>query len=199
MSTSPSYFDAMFDASDDPWRFKSRWYEARKRALTLACLPAQRYARAFEPGCAIGELSAALAERCDHLLATDGSSRALALARQRLADSPQVELRQAWLPQDWPTGHFNLIVISELGYFLDSDALDTLAAQARAALEPGGTVLACHWRRPIEGCSLDGDAVHRLLAERLGLPTLVQVQDDDLRLDVWSDDPRSIAQREGFV
>ena len=42
----------LFEASDDPWSFKSRWYEARKRALTLAALPKLRYGRAYEPGCA---------------------------------------------------------------------------------------------------------------------------------------------------
>ena len=68
----PAYFDAMFAKSNDPWKFRSRWYERRKRALTLACLPSARYAHGFEPGCANGELSACLATRCDRLLVSDG-------------------------------------------------------------------------------------------------------------------------------
>ncbi|MFE7421819.1 hypothetical protein [Rhodococcus sp. NPDC057529] len=61
----PSYFDAMYAASPDPWGFGDRWYEQRKYALTLAALPRPRYRRAFEPGCSIGILTAALAHRCD--------------------------------------------------------------------------------------------------------------------------------------
>ena len=70
----PAHFEALFTSSNDPWGFRTRWYEARKRSLTLACLPHQRYASGFEPGCANGELSAVLAERCDHLLVCDGAA-----------------------------------------------------------------------------------------------------------------------------
>jgi SAM-dependent methyltransferase len=194
----PAHFDAMFRDSDDPWQFRTRWYEARKRALTLACLPSRRFTHGYEPGCANGELSAELAQRCDRLLVSDGSARAVDLARHRLASMPHVEVRQAWLPAAWPQGLFDLIVISELGYFLDGDALDALAAKALQSLAPGGCVLACHWRRPIAGCTLDGDAVHRRLDARLGLHCLTQLQEADFRLDVWSRDARSVAEREGF-
>jgi SAM-dependent methyltransferase len=197
----------MFSGSDDPWSFRSRWYEARKRALTLACLPAQRYGTGYEPGCANGELSAALAERCDRLLVSDGSARAVALARQRLAGLRHVDVQQAWLPAQWPAGRFDLIVISELAYFLDAPDIDVLADQVRGALLPGGTVLACHWRWPIEGCALDGDAVQARLQQRFegrqrerpALHPLCGVVEADLRLQVWSQDPRSVAQREGFI
>ncbi|WP_300650116.1 class I SAM-dependent methyltransferase [Hydrogenophaga sp.] len=191
-------FDALFRDSDDPWHFKTRWYEARKRALTLACLPAARYAHGFEPGCANGELSAELAQRCDRLLVSDISQRAVELARARLADVPHATVVQAQLPRDWPDASFDLIVISELGYFLDAQSLDGLADLARASLRPGGTVLACHWRRPIQGCALDGDSVHSRLSLRMNLTVLTELREADITLHVWSDDARSVAQREGF-
>ena len=194
----PQRFDALFRDSDDPWSFKTRWYEARKRALTLACLPAERYGHGFEPGCANGELSAELARRCDRLLVSDISQRAVALARTRLADVTHATVVQAQLPRDWPDDSFDLIVVSELGYFLDAHRLDALADQARASLHPGGTVLACHWRRPIDGCALDGEAVHARIAQRLGLAVLTELREADFVLHVWSDDSRSVAQREGF-
>lgn len=195
---SPESFDALFRDSDDPWRFKTRWYEARKRALTMACLPDARYAHGFEPGCANGELSAELALRCDRLLVSDVSQRAVLLAQTRLAPFTHVDVVQAQLPRDWPEHSFDLIVISELGYFVDADHLDALAGRARASLRPGGTVLACHWRRPIAGCALDGDAVHRRLAQRLDLCLLTEVTEADFVLHVWSDDARSVALREDF-
>ena len=191
-------FDALFRDSDDPWHFKTRWYEARKRALTLACLPAARYAHGFEPGCANGELSAELAQRCDRLLLSDISQRAVELARARLADVPHATVVQAQLPRDWPDASFDLIVISELGYFLDVKSLDALANLTRASLRTGGTVLACHWRRPIQGCALDGDSVHSRLSLRMNLTVLTELREADITLHVWSDDARSVAQREGF-
>jgi len=192
------HFDALFRDSDDPWRFKTRWYEARKRALTLASLFAQRYVRGYEPGCANGELSAGLALRCDQLLVSDVSLRAVELARERLAAWPHVQVEQAHLPREWPEGSFDLIVISELGYFLDAEGVDALGDHARNALRAGGTVLACHWRRPIKGGSLDGEGVHSRLAQRLGLHLLAETREADFVLHVWSDDSRSVAEREGF-
>jgi len=198
MSNSPEHFDAMFSVSDDPWHFKTRWYEARKRKLTLAALPALRFGTAYEPGCANAELSLALAPRCDRLLISDGSPRAVQMARERTAHLPHVEVRQTWIPQEWPEARFDLIVLSEVVYYLDQGALDFLAERILASMLPNAAVLACHWREPIGGCTMSGDDVHRRLADKLALPHLVSYCDDDLRLDVWSLDGRSVAEREGF-
>jgi SAM-dependent methyltransferase len=199
MPPNQHYFANLFDGNDDPWSFKSRWYEERKRALTLAALPQRRYARAYEPGCANGELSAGLAERCDRLFCSDGTPRAVDLARQRLAGHAQVSVSEGWVPQDWPDGQFDLIVLSEIGYFLSAEALDQVAARTRASLAPGGTVLACHWRWPIEGCELSGDMVSARLAAGLQLPLITCIEDRDFKLDLWSGDGRSLAQVEGLV
>ena len=124
-------FEDLFAGSDDPWGFRTRWYESRKRALTLACLPAARYARAFEPGCANGELTAALATRCDQVLASDGVAAAVLLAQQRLngLGLTNVSVAQAWVPQDWPAQTFDLIVFSEFGL---QRAVDGIAVQLEA-------------------------------------------------------------------
>lgn len=195
----PGHFDDMFAGDDDPWKFRSRWYEARKRAITLACLPEGRYRRAFEPGCANGELSAALAERCDELLVSDGAERAVQVARRRLAGLAHVRVAHARLPADWPDERVDLIVISEVGYFLRGVELDAVIARIKSSVEARATVLACHWRPPIHGCELDGDAVHARLDAGLGLAHLSQVVEADFRLDVWSGDARSVGQREGLA
>jgi SAM-dependent methyltransferase len=199
MKHTSDYFDALFEVDADPWRFKSRWYEQRKRALTLACLPKLRYECAYEPGCANGELSAALAARCDHLLVTDGSQRAVDLAISRLTSASNVEVQQAWVPAEWPNRTFDLIVLSEFCFYLGAEDLDSLAQRAVASLLPGGTVLACHWRWPIAGCEFTGDEVHQRLTEGLALPQVSHLLEPDMRLDVWCHDARSVAQHEGFA
>ena len=120
------------------------------------------------------------------------------LARARLAGLPNVQVWQAWLPSQWPEQEFDLIVVSEMGYFLVIEDLDVLTQRMSASLRAGATALACHWRRPIAGCALDGDGVHARLGERLSMARVCSVVDEDLRLDVWSQYPRSVAQREGF-
>lgn len=199
----PTDFAALFAASDDPWGFRTRWYEARKRAITLACLPQQRYRRAYEPGCANGELAAALAPRCEGLMASDGTAAAVALAQSRLAGIAHASVRQAWVPDQWPEGALDLVVVSELGYYLEPAALTKLARrvqQSMAALNPGetGTVLACHWKHPIAGCALDGLAVHALLDQHLAMPRLLRHEETDFVLDVWTTDGRSPARVEGL-
>jgi SAM-dependent methyltransferase len=193
-----AHFDALFSADDDPWRYRSRWYEERKRALTLACLPERRWRHGFEPACANGELSALLATRCERLLVCDGAATAVALSRARLAGQAHVEVRHASVPQQWPAEPFDLIVLSEFVYYLEPDAVDALAARALKSLHAGGAVIACHWRRPIDDGFFSGDAVHTRLDAALALPQIGQYIDDDLRINVWSADARSVAQREGF-
>ena len=198
-SVPPAYFEAMFAGTDDPWSFRTRWYETRKRAMTLASLPRARYGNAFEPGCANGELSAALAARCDRLLIADGTRRAVDIARRRVSSLSQVDVMQAWVPDEWPRDAFDLVVISELGYFLSPDALEKLIRKVRRSLLPGATVLACHWRQPIDGCALDGDEVQRRIGTGLGLPNLTRVADADFLLEVWCDDAQSVAQWEQIL
>jgi hypothetical protein len=39
MSVPMAHFERMYADSEEPWEYRRRWYERRKRALTLAMLP----------------------------------------------------------------------------------------------------------------------------------------------------------------
>jgi SAM-dependent methyltransferase len=199
MISTGGYFDALYDACDDPWGFRNRWYERRKRLLTMALLPRERYRHVFEPGCGNGELSAQLAERCDSLLAADLNETAVRLAAERVAELPHARVECRSVPHDWPDGAFDLIVISELAYYLDAPGLEQLAERIKASLMPDGTLLACHWRRPFDAAPQSAANVHALLDARCGLTRLVRHEDPDVLLDVWSHDPRSVAEHEGLA
>ena len=198
MSVEDRYFDGLFAGNDDPWAFRQRWYEQRKRAITLAALPRPRYRSIFEPGCANGELSAELASRCDRLLCCDTATAAVALAHTRLSLFDHAEVRQSRLPAEWPEEKFDLIVISEIGYYLDAADLKHLIIKAEQSLTADGQLLACHWRPPIDGCPLNARQVHDLLHEHLHLPRLVLHQEADFLLELWSREPRSVAALEGL-
>lgn len=199
MTLPQDYFDALYAASADPWGFTDRWYERRKRALTLALLPQERYGSAYEPGCSIGVLTRGLAERCDRLLATDVAAAAVDATRARCADVPNVTVEQATLPDDWPDARVDLAVLSEVGYYFADDDARRLAARAFAG---AGTVIAVHWRHPVADYPLGGDAVHAVLdeaADRLRFVSIARYADADIRADVWSVDPRSVAATSGLT
>ena len=196
MSVSMEHFERMYAVSEDPWEYRRRWYERRKRALTLAVLPHDRYARAFEPGCSIGEFSGELAARCDRLLVSDGSASAVRVARQRLASLGHVTVEQRVLPDEWPEGTFELIVLGEFGYYLDARALLRVRERAVAALAPGGVLVACHWRPPIAEAPLTGDDVHEVLGRARGLHRLARHEEEDFLLEAWSPDADSVASKE---
>lgn len=192
MSVDARYFADLFAASDDPWAFRTRWYEKRKRELIMASLPRQFYERIFEPACANGELSAALAERCTELVCHDLDSTAVALARQRLGGLRNVQVGQGRLPGDWPGGSFDLIVLGEIGYYLDPEQWLQVIEQAVASLGEDGALLACHWLHPIDGCPQNGRQVHALLEERLPLYRVLRHEEADFLLEYWSCQPSVI-------
>ncbi|WP_369976400.1 class I SAM-dependent DNA methyltransferase [Xanthomonas bundabergensis] len=195
MSSVQEYFGAIY-RDDDPFGYRERWYEARKRALLLASLPRARFERAWEFGCSNGELTAALAPRCAALLATDLSERAVALATQRNADAAHVQVRQAEHPRSWPPGRFDLIVFSEVGYYLPLPLLQDCIQRLRASLTEQGVLVACHWLHPFAQARMDGRAVHDCLAQTLQLPRLLRYEDDDVLLEAWSATPYSVAAAE---
>ena len=131
------YFDALYARHDDPWGFETRWYERRKRAITLASLPEERYATVLEIGCSIGVLTEQLAARCASILAVDISQQAVDRARARLRQQGHVTVERADVGRRFPERHFDLVMLSEVGYYFDPDSLDTLLERIE---NPGGPV-----------------------------------------------------------
>ncbi|TFD51646.1 methyltransferase domain-containing protein [Cryobacterium sp. Hh11] len=194
------YFDSIYSSGPDPWGFETRWYEKRKRAALIAALPRQRFGAALELGCSNGVLTAELAERCDTVLGIDLIEQPLSIARARLAGQPGVRFERRTVPADWPEGEFDLIVLSEVGYYCSSADLRRLLERCRASLAPDGVLVACHWRHPVAECPLTGDAVHTQLTHVVGLQRTVHHLERDFVLEVYEPRPAlSVAQRDGLV
>jgi len=199
MSTPRAYFDDLYRNNDDPWHYRTSEYERRKRELLLASLPREHYASGFEPACSNGELSALLARRCARLRICDISQHAVAQARERLADARGVTIDACAVPDEWPAEEFDLIVISELAYYLSPAATMTLAERAWASLADDGAIVACHWRHPFDGKLQSAEDVHAIFHSAFGAMRVVRHEEADFLLDVWSKDGRSVAQREGIA
>jgi 2-polyprenyl-3-methyl-5-hydroxy-6-metoxy-1,4-benzoquinol methylase len=141
----PDYFEALYAQDGDPWKFASSEYEAEKYARTLAALPEARYGAALEIGCSIGVLTRQLATRCERLVAIDAAPTPLAEARRRCQGLANVEFAQMFVPGEWPQGVFDLILLSEVIYYLDAADVAKLAKRVEAALAARGTVVLVHW------------------------------------------------------
>lgn len=181
--TSPDYFEQLYADAADPWLLAERHYETRKYDLTLAALPRRRYARAFEPGCSIGVLTRLLAGRCDELMATDPVGRPLEQARARV-DAEHVTFALGRVPDDWPDGAFDLIVLSELLYYLSAAERMEVRAAAVASLAPDGHLVLVHWRHPFEVATCTGDVAHAEMRMDDDLVVVVEHVEADFRLEV---------------
>lgn len=160
-----NYFDNIYRASDDPWQFATSDYERGKYETTLAALPSAHYRSAFEIGCSIGVLSALLAQRCEKLLSVDASELPLRQARERLATFPQVSVRQMSIPGQFPDEPFDLILLSEVGYYLTMDDLRRTQQLILEHLLPNGHLLLVHWTPVVPDYPLTGDQVHESFLE----------------------------------
>lgn len=181
---SPAAFEKRFAANSDPWGFATSPYEQMRYAAIMAALRRPRYRRVFEPGCAIGELTAHLATRCEHLLATDVSPTALARAQTR-CNAPHVELRQADLRAQHPAAGVDLIVLSEVGYYFTRAELAQIVRRLIARLEPDGELVGCHWLGHSEDHRLHGNEVHAVLDEQPRLKKVYAKRHEKFRLDIW--------------
>ncbi|PPK65045.1 bifunctional PIG-L family deacetylase/class I SAM-dependent methyltransferase [Actinokineospora auranticolor] len=177
-------FADLYAAHTDPWSVTDSWYERRKRAVTLACLPEQRYGTVVEPACGIGQLTVDLAARCERLTAFDPVPVAVDRARTRTAHLPHVRIEVGALPRDLPDEPADLVVFSEILYYLGDTDLDSTVDKAVAALRPGGHLLAAHWLPWAAEAPRDGMDAHRRLLAHPDLDPLVEHLDHEFAVHV---------------
>ena len=175
----------MYATESDPWRFATSAYERDKYAATLAALPRPHYASGLDVGCSIGVFTHQLCPRCDTLVGLDVVPSVLDAARARCADCPNARFQLAAVPGAWPEGRFDLIVISEVAYYLDRPDLARLVARVEGALLPDADIVLVHWlgvtHYPLSG----DDAAESFIAGARGFArVLKQSRTAEYRLDV---------------
>ena len=182
-SWSPAVFDRLYASRPDPWQLASSPYEAAKYAASLAALGDRRFASALELGCSIGVLTRRLARCCDRLLAVDFAEAALVAARLACADQPQVSFLRASIPAGFPAGSYDLILLSEIIYFLDPGDIRRTAGRAMSSLAPDGLLLLVNYLGETDSPTT-GDAAATLFIEACGLTPSLQQRTPGYRLDL---------------
>ena len=190
-TTSPAFFEEKYRRDPDPWSFNSSTYELERYSTLLRALEGRRYGRAFEPGCSVGVLTERLAGISALVEAIDCSETAVNSARERCAAMSHVRVNVGSLPDDIPGGKFDLLVLSEIGYYFSGADWRMVTDRLMSSLQPGGTLLAAHWLGHSPEHLMHGDTVHSMLRARTGL--LLECgeryerpgRDAGFRLDKW--------------
>ena len=98
-----------------------------------------------------------------------------------------------------PTSPVDLVVLSEIGYYLTEPVLVDLAHRIRGVLTPGGRVVAVHWTGESSDHVLHGRDVHRILDTHLELDHRFGAEH---RHDSWAEhlvDPVRASTTRGFL
>jgi predicted TPR repeat methyltransferase len=186
-SRTPEHFERLYRDSLDPWNFETSPYEEQKYQATLAALGDRRFSSALEVGCSIGVLTRRLAGRCDQLTGVDFVATAVAKARARCASLPGVSIQQMQVPQQWPEGRFDLILFSEVLYFLDEDDLREICGHTLHSLLPGGLVLLVNYTGVTDDPNSGDDAASIFIqASSPELRPIMQSREAHYRLDLLS-------------
>ena len=184
-TTGQAFFEQKYRACADPWNFASSPYEQQRYASILRALDFRRYRCAFEPGCSIGALTAPLAGLCDRVEAMDIAPTAVEQARQRCGHLPNVRVTCGALPHVPFSGDFDLLLLSEIGYYFPADELHRIASYLLTRLTPGGCFLAAHWLGQSPDHILSGDHVHQVLSSLPGIALDLSERHPGYRLDRW--------------
>ena len=181
---SPADFETLYRTDPDPWGYETSEYEREKYAATLAACGPGPFARALELGSSIGVFSELLAPRCRSLTTLDGAPSAVAAARKRLAAHPQAEALLGAIPQAIPDMTFDLVVASEILYYLEPPALQATLGTLQERMAPAARLVAVHWRPAGPERPFDAASVHDLLRRQPWLCALEARHTEDYLLDV---------------
>jgi len=138
------YFETLFAKQADPWKYTSP-YEEKKYEQTLELLPSIQFEQVLELACAEGHFTVQIAPRVGSLLAVDISLIGLERATKRCNGLKNVRFQLLDLTKDPIPGHFDLIVCSEVLYYIGGlDELQAFARRVAKSLNPGGHFITAH-------------------------------------------------------
>jgi cyclopropane fatty-acyl-phospholipid synthase-like methyltransferase len=167
----------------DPWNFATDPYEQERYSSLLALLSAATYTRALELGCSIGVMTEKSADRCDESVAVDFSETAAKQAKDRCARHSHVTVTCESILNFVPDGSFDLLVLSEIGYYFEEDVWREVSARLIAHVGTGGTIVAGHWLGVSNDHRLSGDQVHEVLKNNADITVVELVRYPLMRID----------------
>lgn len=157
------HFARLYDGDRDPWGARDSAYEVEKREALLAFLGEEGGERAVEFGCGEGHVAAALAGRFEEVAGFDLDPGIVARAQTRHGVPGRVSFEAGRMPEQFPEGHFDLLVLSEMLYFLTEPEIEALMVGACRHAKPGARMVLVNYLGPTETPLSGDDAADFLL------------------------------------
>lgn len=179
-------FESLYQREEDPWGYRTRPYEYDKYHATLdACGPGP-FDAALELGASIGVFSALLAPRCRRLTTVDGAPTAVRRAERLLAGHSNVRVLLGTIPDAIPAEPADLVVASEILYYLDQGELSATLTSISQVLRAGGRLVAVHWRPTGPDRPASAEMVHDALHSQTWLTETADRSTADYLLNVYA-------------
>jgi SAM-dependent methyltransferase len=186
-SLGSDFFEALYQENPDPWQFATSEYEAQKYATTINALPHPLYQSGFEIGGSIGVLTEKLAQRCHSLLSVDVSEIPQRQAIERCQHQGNIRFELMSVPSSFPDEYFDLIVMSEVGYYWSLPDLIKAQRLILERLRSQGHLILVHWTVDAQVLPITGDLVHDAFIDLVPdrLKHLKSLREAQYRLDLF--------------
>lgn len=159
-------FEDKFAANSDPWRTRSSAYERRKRDDLSHVVGPGRHGRVLEVAAGNGSNTPMLSCRALRLTVTEGTSSGVHLIRRVVQDEARIDVHQLDLAEHLPGRRYDMVVVSEVLYYLPDRTFSSFAGEVSRTLRPGGSLILAHNKRYYPDAHRDGSKVHcQLLRE----------------------------------
>jgi SAM-dependent methyltransferase len=154
------------NSGGDAWGYRGASKHERRAEWIVSALPARRFTKALEVGCAQGFLTERFAERADRVIACDISAEAIRQAQENCKALSQVEFRVADIRAGFPDDGFDLCLFSDVLYYLSPRETDAVLKSAAQRTTANGVLLIVNeWSAHARGLTpptyafgkLDGD------------------------------------------
>jgi SAM-dependent methyltransferase len=136
-------FERLYLEKSDPWEFRSSAYELQKYKRTLDRILERRKGseRVLEVGCSVGTFTRQLAENFQQVVAIDFSDEAIARAAEYCGEKRTIRFIRSNLQSLKLNDAFDVIVCSEILYYIDRRHSAAVCTQLKRLLAPNGVIV----------------------------------------------------------
>ena len=136
-------FERLYLEKSDPWELRSSAYERQKYKRTLDRILERRKGseRVLEVGCSVGTFTRQLAENFQQVVAIDFSDEAIARAAEYCGEKRTIRFIRSNLQSLKLNDAFDVIVCSEILYYIDRRHSAAVCTQLERLLAPNGVIV----------------------------------------------------------